>query len=56
MGRLEREQGLLFYSFCLEEVVGGNHRVREIAAVLELSGVHAELAPAIPSIGRPSIS
>jgi transposase len=55
MGRLNRDQGQLFYSFCLEEVVPNDHRVREIAAVLDLSWVHAELAPHYPSIGRPSI-
>ena len=32
-----------------------DHLVREIAAVLDLSWVHAELAPHYPSIGRPSI-
>jgi hypothetical protein len=25
MGRLERDQGQLFYSFCLEEVVPDDH-------------------------------
>jgi transposase len=55
MGRLNRDQGQLFYSFCLDEVVPPDHRVREIAAVLDLSWVHAELAPYYPSIGRPSI-
>ena len=28
MGRLERDQGELFYSFCLEEVVPDDHQVR----------------------------
>jgi hypothetical protein len=37
MGRLERDQGQLFYSFCLEEVVPDDHQVRAIAAVLDLS-------------------
>src|SRR5438477_4319165 len=55
MGRLERDQGQLFYSFCLDEVVPDDHRVREIAAVLDLSWVHAELAPYYSPIGRPSI-
>ena len=55
MGRLKQDQGQLFYSFCLDEAVPGDHRVREIAAVLDLSWVHAELAPYYPSIGRPSI-
>jgi transposase len=55
MGRLKRDQGQLFYSFCLDEVVPADHRVREIAAVLDLSWVHAELAPYYSPLGRPSI-
>src|SRR5215475_8116362 len=55
MGRLKREQEQLFYSFCLEEVVPDDHLVREIAAVLDLSWVHAELAPYYSRLGRPSI-
>ncbi|MFZ0853470.1 MAG: IS1182 family transposase [Hyphomicrobiaceae bacterium] len=55
MGRLSRDQGQLFYSFCLDEVVPEDHRVREIAAVLDLSWVHAELAPHYSHLGRPSI-
>ena len=39
MGRLNRDQGQLFYSFCLDEVVPDDHLVREIAAVLDLSWV-----------------
>ena len=55
MGRLKEDQGQLFYSFCLDDVVPVDHRVREIAAVLDLSWVHAELAPHYPVMGRPSI-
>jgi len=55
MGRLERDQSQLFYSFCLEEVVPTDHRAREIAAVLDLSWVHADLAPHYSHLGRPSI-
>ena len=55
MGRLEREHEQLFYSFCLDEAVPDDHHVRGIAAVLDLSWVHAELAPYYPKIGRPSI-
>jgi transposase len=55
MGRLSQDQGWLFYSFCLDDAVPGDHRVREIAAVLDLSQVHAELAPYYSTIGRPSI-
>jgi len=42
MGRLNQDQRQLFYSFCLDDVVPGDHRVREIGAVLDLSWVHAE--------------
>jgi transposase len=55
MGRLNRDQGQLFYSFCLDEVVPDDHLAREIAAVLDLSWVHAELAPSYSHLGRPSI-
>jgi transposase len=55
MGRLNQDQGQLFYSFCLEDVVPADHRVREIAAVLDLSWVHRELAPYYSPLGRPSI-
>ena len=44
MGLLKRNQGQFFYSFWLDEVVPDDHRVREIAGVLDLSWVHAELA------------
>jgi transposase len=55
MGRLNHDQAQLFYSFCLEEFVPDDHLIREIAAVLDLSWVHAELAPYYSSTGRPSI-
>jgi transposase len=55
MGRLNHDQGQLFYSFSLEEAVPDDHLVRKIAAVLDLSWVHADLAPHYPDNGRPSI-
>jgi transposase len=55
MGRLNHDQGEFFYSFRLDEAVPDDHPVRAIAAVLDLSWVHAELAPFYPKIGRPSI-
>ena len=55
MGRLNHDQGEFFYSFRLDDAVPDDHPVRAIAAVLELSWVHAELAPFYPKIGRPSI-
>jgi hypothetical protein len=54
MGRLEQDQGQLFYSFCLEEVVPDDHQVRAIASVLDLSWVCGELSPHYPALGRPS--
>jgi len=48
-------KGNFFYSFHLEEAVPGDHAVRDIAAVLDLSWVYSELEPFYPKIGRPSI-
>ncbi len=39
----------------LDEVVPGDHLVREIAAVLDLTWVRAELASYYSPLGRPSI-
>jgi hypothetical protein len=55
MGRLNHDQRQLFYSFRLEDAVPDDHLVRAIAGVLDLSWVHAELAPYYPKLGRPSI-
>ena len=55
MGRSKQDQGQLFYSFDLDAAVPDDHLVREIAAVLDLSWTHNELAPHYSSIGRPSI-
>jgi transposase len=55
MGRGKGDQGQLFYEFRLEDVVPEDHLVRRIATVLDLSWVHAELAPHYARVGRPSI-
>ena len=55
MGRHNRDQGQLFYSFDLDAIVPRDHLVREIAAVLDLSWVYKELAPHYSTMGRPSI-
>ena len=55
MGRLNHEEEQFFYSFRLDEAVPEDHPVREIAAVVDLSWVHSELAPCYPKLGRPSI-
>ena len=48
MGRLNHDQGQFFYSFRLDEAVPDDHLVRQIAATLDLSWVHSELAPFYP--------
>ena len=55
MGRRKDDQGQLFYAFDLDAVVPDDHQVRRIAAVLDLSWVHGELAPHYSHTGRPSI-
>ncbi len=55
MGRRNQDQGQLFYSFDLDAAVPADHLVREIAAVLDLTWVHSELAPHYPATGRPSV-
>ena len=55
MGRLNHDQGQFLYSFRLDEAVPTDHPIRQIASVLDLSWVHAELAPFYPNVGRPSI-
>jgi hypothetical protein len=54
MGRLKHEQEQLFYEFELDKVVPDDHLVREIAAVLDLSWVRAELASYYSPLGRNS--
>ena len=55
MGRLNRDQGQLFYCFNLEAAIPQDHQVRRIASVLDLSWVPGELAPHYSAMGRPSI-
>jgi transposase len=55
MGRQERGQGQLFYSFDLDKVVPADHLVRQIDNVLDLDWVHRELARYYSHTGRPSI-
>src|SRR5262245_12484270 len=54
-GAAEARQEQLFYEFRPDEVIPGDHLVREIAAVLDLTWVRAELASYYSSRGRPSI-
>ena len=55
MGRREGGQGQFFYSFNLDQVVSGDHLVRQIDGVLDLAWVHKELAPYYSHTVRPSI-
>jgi hypothetical protein len=43
MGRLNHDQGQFLYSFRLDEAVPGDHPVRQIASVVDLSRVRSEL-------------
>jgi transposase len=45
----------LFYDFCLEDHVPGDHPLRQIDRFLELGSVRQELARHYSGIGRPSI-
>jgi hypothetical protein len=56
MGRLNHDQEQFFCSFRLDEAVPGDHPVREIAALLDLSWVHSELALYYSRLGRPSLA
>jgi hypothetical protein len=49
MGRQASGREQLFYEFRLDDVVPADHLVRTIDAVLDLSWVHAELAPHYPA-------
>jgi len=55
MGEKSSAQGQLFYQFDLDDVVPADHMLRKIDAVLDLSGLRAQLAPHYSHTGRPSI-
>ena len=45
----------LFYDFCLDDHVPGDHLLRGIDRHLDLASVRAELKPFYSSMGRPSV-
>src|SRR6476469_9738656 len=45
----------LFYNFCLDDYVPGDHLLRRIDRFVDLESVRAELRPFYSTIGRPSI-
>ncbi len=55
MGEQLGRQDRLFYEFCLDDRVPGDHLLRRIDAVLDLSWLRAELAPYYSHTGCPSI-
>ena len=55
MGEKSGAQGQLFYQFNLDDMIPRDHLLRRIEAVLDLSGLRAELAPFYSHTGRPSI-
>jgi transposase len=55
MGRLDTAQVQFFYQYRLDDLVPGDHLVRKLDAVLDLSGLRSELAPFYSHTGRPSI-
>ena len=54
MGRQSAPERL-FYDFCLDDHVPGDHPLRRIDAVLDLSELRARLKPFYSPIGRPSV-
>ncbi len=55
MGEQLGRQDRLFYEFDLEEMVPGDHLLRRIDAVLDLSWLRSELAPYYSQTGSPSV-
>jgi transposase len=55
MGHNGGNQNRLFYSFNLDDHVPDNHLLRGVNQCLDLSGLHAYLAPFYSHTGRPSI-
>jgi transposase len=55
MGERVGSQDRLFYEFCLEDRIPGDHFLRKIDAVLDLSWLRSELAPYYSHTGCPSV-
>jgi transposase len=55
MGRQVGMQERLFYEFDLDERVPGDHLLRKITSVLDLSGLRRQLGPFYSDTGRPSV-
>ncbi len=55
MGSKQECQAALFYEFCLEDHVPGDHLLRSVDRFVDLSSIRKYLAPFFSDIGRPSI-
>ena len=55
MGERSGSQGRFFYRFDLEKRVPGDHLLRKIDVVSDLSKLRSQLAPHYSHTGRPSI-
>jgi transposase len=55
MGRQTTDQGRFFYDFCLEDHEPGDHLLRRIDSLLDLSEVRRQLKPFYSHTGRPSV-
>jgi len=55
MGERQVDQGALFYEFCLEDRVPGDHLLRSIDRFVDLGEVRTHLAPYYSAMGRPSV-
>jgi transposase len=55
MGRNDKPQKPLFYTFNLDDLVPQDHLLRKIDRFLELSDLHQHLAPYYSHTGRPSV-
>ena len=55
MGRNDKPQKPLFYSFNLNDLVPQDHLLRQIDRFLDLSDLHEHLAPYYSHTGRPSV-
>ena len=54
-GAAQSGSGAAFLFILSRDAIPDDHLVRAFARVLDLSWVHAELAPCNPNVGRPSI-
>ncbi len=55
MAELPKDQGTLFYDFCLEDQFPKDHLLRRIDQFLDFETLRQHLAPSYSPIGRPSV-